>query len=145
MSTVQTFNQPSPDTITRMKGQKIRNTQCEMELRRLLHSMGLRYRVHVYPLKGLKRKADIVFRSPRLAVFVDGCFWHGCKEHRSPSKTNTEWWSQKIQGNRSRDADTDKKLRKAGWCVIRSWEHENPIDVAARIRSAVDSRRNIIR
>ena len=128
---------PSNETVARMKAQKTRDTKCEIDLRRILHSMGLRYRVHDYPLKDLRRRADIVFRASKVAVFVDGCFWHGCKQDRGPSKTNTEWWSTKIQANRRRDEDTDHKLRNAKWSVIRCWEHEDPIDVAKKIRHAV--------
>lgn len=139
MPSVPLHNQPSFSTTLRMKAQKIRDTKCEMSVRRVLHSMGLRYRVHIYPLESLKRRADIVFRRSRTAVFIDGCFWHGCTEHRGPSKTNTDWWSRKIQTNKVRDQDTDMKLRSAGWSVLRYWEHEQPVDVALQIRSVLHS------
>ena len=70
-------------------------------------------------------------------MFVDGCFWHGCPEHYRPAKRNAEFWTAKIDGNVARDADTDARLKLAGWRVIRAWEHEQPAAAAARIRSVV--------
>ena len=134
---------PSTETSRRMKSQKTRDTQCELKVRAVLHSKGLRYRVDTQPLKGLKRKADIVFRRTQVAVFIDGCFWHGCKKHREPSKTNTEWWTDKILSNQHRDRDTDIRLESEGWIVIRAWEHENPQHVAERVEVAVKGRNNI--
>ncbi|MCL4289147.1 MAG: DNA mismatch endonuclease Vsr [Thermoleophilia bacterium] len=108
-----------------MKAQRQRDTACELELRSRLHKSGLRFRVH-YPLPGLRRRADIAFPRQRVAVFVDGCFWHGCPEHGTWPKRNADWWREKIEANRRRDVDTELRLRKEGWVVVRIWEHEDP-------------------
>lgn len=114
----------------RFRNTPSRDTPAELAIRRLLHAKGYRYRVDTRPLEGLNRRADLVFRRQQVAVFVDGCYWHGCPHHYRPSKSNAEWWSTKIAGNRARDADTTATLEAAGWRVLRFWEHENP-DVAA--------------
>ncbi|QJW38214.1 very short patch repair endonuclease [Cellulosimicrobium protaetiae] len=107
-----------------------RDTAPEMELRRRLHARGLRYRVAL-PIPGQRRRTiDIAFTRHRLAVFVDGCFWHGCPEHGTSPRANSEWWKTKIAANRARDADSDRLLRSLGWTVVRVWEHE-PADRAA--------------
>ncbi len=98
---------------------------------------GLRYRVAVRPVADIRVAADIVFRGPRVAVFVDGCFWHGCPTHSSPPRTNAAYWAAKIGANRERDARAGRLLAKAGWTVIRVWEHEDPVLGAARIRDAL--------
>lgn len=112
-----------------MQSQRQRDTASEVALRSLLHRRGLRFRVH-YPLPNLRRRADIAFPRLRIAVFVDGCFWHGCGEHGTWPKQNTDWWRQKIETNRRRDADTDARLADQDWKVIRIWEHE-PVEIAA--------------
>jgi DNA mismatch endonuclease (patch repair protein) len=89
----------------------------------------------------LRREADIVFRVVRVAVFVDGCFWHGCPIHASGAKANSAWWRCKIEENHARDADTNERLREAGWLPVRVWEHERPRDAAARIEAIVRARR----
>lgn len=114
-----------------MQAQRVRDTTPELALRRELHRRGLRYRVD-YPVLP-RRKADIVFTKARVAVFVDGCFWHGCPEHGTWPKNNAEWWRAKIEANRARDADTDERLRAEGWKVIRVWEHEEPAAAAERV------------
>jgi DNA mismatch endonuclease (patch repair protein) len=93
--------------------------------------------VEVRPVAGLRRSADIVFPRQRLAVFVDGCFWHGCPEHCRRPTRNAEWWAAKIDGNRSRDADTNERLAAAGWQVMRVWEHEDPELVADAIVASI--------
>lgn len=120
-----------------MLGNRSRDTRPELAIRRLLHKSGLRYRVASRPLAALRRTADVVFTRAKVAVFIDGCFWHGCEQHSKPPGTNSDYWSPKIEGNRRRDADTDEQLRAAGWTVIRVWEHDNPVEVAARITAAV--------
>ncbi|MFY7064677.1 very short patch repair endonuclease [Nocardiopsis changdeensis] len=102
-----------------------RDTKPEMALRSLLHAKGLRYRVDASPLKGVRRRADVIFPKDKVAIFVDGCFWHGCSQHLRPAKKNAEAWAAKIEGNKVRDADTNELLRAAGWTVIRFWEHED--------------------
>ena len=120
-----------------MRANRGRDTKPELALRSLLHRAGLRYRVDTQPLEGVRRRADIVFPRERIAVFVDGCFWHGCPEHMRASKKNAESWRTKLEGNRARDAETNELLRTAGWTVIRVWEHENPAEAAGRITRAV--------
>ena len=124
-----------------MQSQRARDTEPEMQLRRSLHAMGLRYRVHQRPEPALRRQADIVFRRARVAVFVDGCFWHGCDAHgRRAHRANSWYWPEKIERNRRRDRDTDARLEEKGWRVIRVWEHE-PVDVAARRVARIVARR----
>lgn len=124
-----------------MRLQKSRNTEVEMTLRRALHAAGLRYRVHRKPLKGVRREADVLFGPAKVAVFVDGCFWHGCPEHATWPKSNAEFWRTKIEGNRRRDRDTDERLASAGWLSVRVWEHEDPAVAAARVLAVVTTRR----
>ncbi|WP_422522655.1 very short patch repair endonuclease [Streptomyces sp. 5.8] len=133
--------QTTPDVRARMSRQKSRNTQVEVALRSALHASGLRYRVHRRPVKGVRREADIVFGPSRVAVFVDGCFWHGCPEHATWPKRNAEFWRSKIEGNRARDVDTDTRLMEAGWVAVRVWEHETVEDAAARVGEIVRRRR----
>jgi DNA mismatch endonuclease, patch repair protein len=130
----------SPAARRRMVGQRRRDTEPEMAIRRLLHAKGLRYRVDAV-LPGMRRRADLAFSSARIAVFVDGCFWHGCPEHGTQSKSNAAWWAQKIETNAARDRDTDRRLAEEGWTVIRVWEHEPPETAAARVAEAVSKRR----
>ncbi|GAA2436551.1 very short patch repair endonuclease [Streptomyces macrosporus] len=129
------------ETRARMSRQRSRDTEVELALRRALHASGLRYRVHRRPVKGVRREADIVFGPARVAVFVDGCFWHGCPEHATWPKNNAEFWRRKIEGNRARDLDTDARLAEAGWAAVRVWEHEDPAEAARRIAALVAGRR----
>lgn len=126
---------------SRMSRQRARNTAVEVVLRRELHRMGLRFRIHQRPLTGVRREADVIFTRAKVAVFVDGCFWHGCPEHATWPKNNEEFWRTKIEGNRTRDADTDAKLNAAGWLSVRVWEHEQVVDAAARVAATVRDRR----
>jgi len=103
--------------------------------------MGLRYRIHICPIKQLHRKADIVFPRLKIAVYIDGCFWHGCPIHATWPKANAEFWRNKIESNQRRDLDTNERLREAGWTVIRAWEHEEAEEAALRIAEAVQMQR----
>lgn len=125
----------------RMQAQPRKDTVCEMAVRSAVHALGLRYRVHQRPEAGLRREADLVFRRDKVAVFVDGCFWHGCPEHHIPPSTNYYWWAEKIGKNRARDEETDRVLTECGWLVVRVWEHEDPVEVAERVQRAVEDRR----
>ncbi|GLX18326.1 very short patch repair endonuclease [Streptomyces lavendulae] len=130
---------------TRMSRQKSRDTGVEVALRKALHAKGARYRIHRKPVKGVRREADIVFGPARVAVFVDGCFWHGCPLHATWPKNNAEFWRAKIEGNRRRDLDTDARLAEAGWLSVRVWEHEQADEAAARVLAVVASRRPELR
>ena len=107
-----------------------RDTPGELALRSALHALGLRYRVDT-TLPQTRRRADIAFGRSRVVVFVDGCFWHGCPEHGTWPKANADWWRAKITANVARDRDTDARLRKGGWGVLRFWAHED-MEVAAK-------------
>jgi len=131
---------PSASTRQRMQRQTRRDTQPEMRLRSALARKGFRFRKHVRAIPALRREADVVFRSRRVAIFVDGCFWHGCPNHARSSKANSEWWAAKIERNRARDRQTDEILEEAGWTVIRVWEHEDTEDAVRRIETVLASR-----
>ncbi|MEU0057332.1 very short patch repair endonuclease [Streptomyces sp. NPDC006334] len=124
-----------------MQANRSRDTRPELALRRAVHSLGLRYRVAARPLPTLRRTADLVFPRQKVAVFLDGCFWHGCPEHHTRAARNSEYWSAKVNRNRERDLDTTARLTEAGWLVIRVWEHENPATAALSVAEAVRHRR----
>lgn len=122
-----------------MQANRRRDTGPEMAVRRLLHAHGRRYRVDTSPVPGLHRRADIVFTRQHIAVFIDGCFWHGCPEHGQRAfRHNVEYWPGKIAGNVARDADTNARLTAAGWTVLRYWEHEDATAVVRAIERALD-------
>ena len=114
-----------------------RDTAPELAVRSALHARGLRYRVDVAVLAGSRRRADVLFTRARVAVFIDGCFWHGCPEHATWPRHNARFWRTKIETNRARDRDTDQRLERGGWTVIRAWEHEKSEAVADRVELAV--------
>ncbi|MFD4428790.1 very short patch repair endonuclease [Nocardia sp. NPDC058497] len=124
-------------TSARMSRQKRADTNPELALRRELHRAGLRYFVDRAPIKGLRRRADVVFPRLHIAVYVDGCFWHRCPEHATDPKNNAQWWAEKLAGNVARDRATDAALIEAGWQVVRVWEHEDPQAAAEHIRALV--------
>jgi len=125
-----------------MQLQRERDTAPELALRRELHRRGLRYRVDLPAVPGTKRRRiDIAFTKARVAVFVDGCFWHGCPEHGQRAHSiNGDDWPSKIENNRHRDDDTDQRLRAAGWAVIRVWEHDDMLSAASIIVQMVRRR-----
>lgn len=128
----------SPGRRRNMQANRSRDTKPELEVRRALHRLGLRYRVAIAPEPSLRRRADVVFTRARVAVFIDGCFWHGCQEHgRSIFKHNTDYWPEKISSNVVRDADTTERLRLSGWTVLRFWEHEDAAQVAEEVQRVV--------
>jgi DNA mismatch endonuclease (patch repair protein) len=97
-----------------------------------MHAEGFRFRLHRRDLPG---SPDIVLVSRKIAIFVDGCFWHGCPKHSVIPTTNNSFWSDKIEGNQKRDKKATKELRKLGWCVVRVWEHDLKKDVTRIVRS----------
>lgn len=130
---------PSTDPLTsaRMRAQRRRDTAPEVALRRELHRRGARFFVDRAPLRGLRRRADLVFPRRRVAVYVDGCFWHSCPQHATSPKNNAQWWADKLAANVVRDRDTDTRLADAGWTVVRVWEHEDPTEAADRVQAAL--------
>lgn len=138
------IDRPCPSSeaaLKRMQAAKPRDTAPEVALRSALHRRGLRYRVDTKPLEELNRRADVVFRSTKVAVFLDGCFWHGCPIHGTQAKANAEFWSRKIKENQERDLDTTERLEHAGWAVVRVWEHEDPEEASERILNLIRTRR----
>jgi DNA mismatch endonuclease (patch repair protein) len=120
-----------------MQANRGRDTKPEMAVRRAAHAAGLRYRVDRRPIPTLNRRADLVFTRAKVAVFVDGCFWHGCPEHHTVAKSNAPFWAEKVRRNRERDAETDRLLAEGGWTVVRAWEHEPAEAVVSRIGHAL--------
>jgi DNA mismatch endonuclease (patch repair protein) len=120
-----------------MQGNKSRDTAPELAVRQRLHAAGLRFRVDYRPEPSLRRTADIVFTKQRIAVFIDGCYWHACPEHGTVARANATYWSDKLERNVARDTDTTERLRAVGWTVLRFWEHEDPDVVATTVSSAV--------
>ena len=120
-----------------------RDTQPERALRSAVHARGLRFRVDRRPTPEAKGRADLVFVGARVAVFVDGCFWHACPEHVNWPKNNAAWWREKLETNRRRDRQTDERLRAVGWEVVRIWEHEDAEAAADRVEAIVRSRHEL--
>lgn len=112
-----------------MRANRGRDTGPELRIRRALHALGYRYQVDHPLVIDRRRRGDIVFTQRRIAIFIDGCYWHGCPEHHVVPRTNRAFWLAKISANRERDRDTDDRLREAGWTVCRHWEHEDPVAV----------------
>lgn len=123
-----------------MRANRGKDTAPELALRSELHRRGYRFRknLRLDLAPGRRLRPDIVFQGLRLAVFVDGCYWHGCEQHRSIPTSNSAFWRAKIEGTRQRDAAHIEWLRSAGWTVLRCWEHE-PVDQAAdRVTEALE-------
>lgn len=130
----------SPSARKTMMGNRRRDTIPEIAVRRMLHSRGLRYRVDYAPPATPRRRADIVFTGQKIAVFIDGCFWHGCPEHYIAPVENAAFWADKVLRNRTRDSETVLLLEKAGWVAMRFWEHDDVNLVADRVEDAVKRR-----
>jgi DNA mismatch endonuclease (patch repair protein) len=120
-----------------MQGNRGRDTRPELALRQALWHRGLRYRVNVRPVPGLRARADIVFTKHRLAVMVDGCFWHSCPTHKTKPMSNSEWWAKKLEYIRARDVVVNQSLAAEGWTVLRIWEHESPNSAVTRVEEAI--------
>lgn len=121
----------------RMVAQRTRDTAPELLLRRALHAAGYRFRLNVKVPGAPRRTIDIAFTRHKLAVMVDGCFWHGCPVHSVPPKHNAAWWADKLARNKARDAETTALLEAAGWRVLRVWEHEPVPEAVANIASCL--------
>ncbi|WP_314223357.1 very short patch repair endonuclease [Streptomyces zaehneri] len=124
-----------------MSKQASKDTGVELAVRRLLHATGMRYRVE-YPVPGMpRRRIDVAFPRAKVAVLIDGCFWHGCPQHATHPKSNAEWWRTKLERNMARDRETTEHLTAEGWTVLRFWEHEAPEEVVVRVVATVERRR----
>lgn len=130
----------SPGVRRGMQANRGRDTSPELAVRRLVHAAGLRYKVDARPIPDLNRRADLVFTRARVAVFIDGCFWHGCPVHGTTARANAEYWAAKLARNLERDEETNRALGEAGWLVLRAWEHELAEASAERIIEAVRAR-----
>ena len=132
------MSRPTPldeQTRRRLQRQGRRDTSPELALRRAAYALGLRYRVDAkLPVAGLRRRADMLFPGSRVAVFVDGCFWHACPQHGTRPRNNARWWSVKLQANADRDRHTDDLLMTAGWRSVRVWEHQDMGQAARDLR-----------
>lgn len=131
----------SPAVTNVMKANKGRNTNAEKYLRKYLHSSGLRYAIDARPEKDISSRADIVFRSAKVAIYVHGCFWHGCPKHYKSPKTNRKYWNWKRQTNQARDKRTKRLLTKRGWKVIVYWEHQDVSKYGPNLVRIVKERR----
>ncbi len=120
-----------------MQSNRPRDTHPEVALRSGLHAAGLRFRKHYRPLKGSRCEVDVAFTRWRVAVQLDGCFWHGCPAHATRPATNEAWWAVKLDANVARDRRNDELLTEAGWKVLRFWEHEQIDQIVATVREAV--------
>ncbi|MEU5630078.1 very short patch repair endonuclease [Streptomyces rishiriensis] len=126
-----------------MSRQASKDTGVELAVRRLLYATGMRYRVE-YPVPGMpRRRIDVAFPRAKVAVLIDGCFWHGCPQHATHPKSNAEWWRTKLDRNMARDRETTEHLTTLGWTVLRFWEHTRPEAVARTVRATVDRRRRL--
>jgi DNA mismatch endonuclease (patch repair protein) len=123
-----------------MRATRRRDTALELAVRDHLTALGHEFRVDAAPVPALRRRADLLFEHEQVAVFLDGCFWHGCPSHGTWPRANAEFWREKIRANQSRDRDTDQRLRDAGWLVLRHWEHEGPFMAARNIHAIVAER-----
>jgi DNA mismatch endonuclease (patch repair protein) len=124
-----------------MRANRGRDTGPELDLRSRIHRQGLRYSIDVRPEPDFNRRADVVFKSAQVAVFIHGCFWHGCPRHFETPKKNRAFWCQKISRNRERDMQTRRILTRRGWRVIVVWEHQDFEVSAKKIVAEVKDRR----
>jgi DNA mismatch endonuclease (patch repair protein) len=133
---------PAPSSATARKVMQGNRSESSVEraLRSELNRRGLRFRKHLAPIPGLRCRPDVVFTKRRLAVFVDGCFWHRCPQHGSAPKANSQWWRQKLDSNVARDRRNDEALTSAGWEVIRLWAHDSAEVMADVVERALASR-----
>jgi DNA mismatch endonuclease (patch repair protein) len=131
---------PLNETVSRqMQKMRTSSTKPETLVRQELHRRGLRFRVNYRSLPG---RPDIAFTLARIAIFVDGCFWHACPEHFVMPKNNRDWWRDKLERNVARDRRKDQELTELGWAVLHVWEHEDPVEVSNLIEELWRSRRS---
>lgn len=125
-----------------MVANRATDTSPERALRSALHARGLRFRKHRrLDFDGRRVRPDIVFGPSRVAVFVDGCFWHRCPTHSTHPRANAGFWKTKFERNVARDRSDDLVLERSGWTVVRVWEHEDPREAADRVEAALATAR----
>lgn len=122
-----------------MRANPSKDTRPEVLVRSALHRAGLRFRKHYTPLSSRRIRVDVAFTRRRVAVQVDGCFWHACPEHGTQPSAHSDYWAEKLRRNVARDRDGDQALAEAGWTVLRFWEHEEPGAVAAAVAEVLQS------
>lgn len=146
MSSIRSRAPSASSPLVRHIMQKVRrrDTSAELLLRKNLFRLGLRYRLHAKPVSSIRCKADIVFRSAKVCVFIDGCYWHGCSRHFRAPLTNNSWWKEKIADNRLRDRRQSRILRRHGWTVIRFWEHQVASDPGSCARRVIAAIRELV-
>lgn len=124
-----------------MKSVRQADTALELNLRSALHRLGVRFRLHRRIIPNRTRTVDIVLPNEKIAIFVDGCFWHSCPQHKTLPKSNRLWWEEKLRANVLRDRESDRILRRLGWRVVRVWQHDDFEEAARRIRKELLNRR----
>lgn len=133
---------PTGDSRRRMRRQPRRDTMPEKLVFGAMEARGFVFKRQVEPVEGLRRQADGCLVNEKVALFIDGCFWHGCPVHSKATKSNSLWWREKIDRNKARDEETTRLLRSEGWLVLRVWEHENPETAADRLAGEISSWRH---
>ncbi len=139
------YPEPRDEAATKIgKANRRTGTKPEIRLRSALHRRGHRFRKdHLLRVGTVRVRPDVVFTRWKVAVFVDGCFWHGCPDHQHVPKSNRDYWVPKLAANVERDRGVDAALIDAGWIVLRIWEHDEVADAVAQVEAAVDERRGM--
>lgn len=131
---------PTPKISALMRRFKSADTLPEVRVRSALHGQGLRFRIQVPVPELPRRRIDIAFPRQKVAVFIDGCFWHSCPDHGKIPARNGEWWAEKLRKNAHRDMTTNEALMHEGWTVVRAWEHQDAAEVAELVARVVRAR-----
>jgi DNA mismatch endonuclease, patch repair protein len=136
------YPQPTSSAVSAaMRGNRSLDSKPELALRSLLHRAGYRFRKHrVILTDDLRVRPDLVFVQQRVAIFVDGCFWHGCPQHGRKPRVNEAYWTPKLERNQVRDKRVDAALQKDGWAVIRIWEHDPPAVALRKVGRVLERR-----
>lgn len=134
-----------PNTSKVMRANRGRDTKPELAIRSQIHKAGLRYAIDSRPEPELNRRADLVFRKVKVAVYVHGCFWHGCQKHYSKPRTNRQFWVEKVKKNRRRDVDTLQYLKRKGWEVLIFWEHQDSSHCSQKIIRTVRTKKALVK
>lgn len=124
-----------------MLANRRRDTRPELAVRSRLHALGYRYRVDFRALDRQRLRVDIAFTRAKVAVLIDGCFWHSCPDHATFPKSNSTYWHPKLRRNAERDIENSRLLAEAGWLVLRFWEHESPESVVDTIAGVLEAKK----